>query len=173
MPGPCSGSSCLTRNLAGAIQSRSTGSPPVLPVVDVPGHSQGMHIQGAELYHHHHGCQFVQLGSPHGDPDGTKTVWTVWTGGLKKQHQLKAAHLALRQFQALISGHHVLILTDNVTTKAHIHRGGTHSRTLMRETGHLGHWVKWHLLFLRAEHISGISNIKADWLSRATVDHAE
>lgn len=60
----------------------------------------------------------------------------------------------------------VLILMDNIATKAHInHQGGTHSRSLMQEAEQLGLWVERHRPSLRAEHISGVKNVQADWLT--------
>lgn len=82
-------------------------------------------------------------------------------------------NLALRQLQDFMSGHHVLKLRDNVATKAHIYQQrGTHSRSLMKEAKQLGLWMERHLS-LRAEHISGVSNVQADWLGRAKVDQSE
>lgn len=83
--------------------------------------------------------------------------------------ELRVAHLALRHFQQPLSGHHVLLLMDNVTTKVHVNlQGGTRSRSLMHEAVDLSLWAEKHLLFLQAEHISRTSNIQTDWLSRAT-----
>lgn len=63
---------------------------------------------------------------------------------------------------------------ENVAIKAHINQeGGTHSQSLMTEMGKLGLWVKGHVLSIRAEYISGIANVQADWLSRMTLDHSE
>lgn len=42
--------------------------------------------------------------------------------------ELQAVHLALRHFWDAVTGQHVLILMDNVATKAYINReGGTRS----------------------------------------------
>uniref|UniRef100_A0A2D4KIK5 Reverse transcriptase RNase H-like domain-containing protein n=1 Tax=Micrurus paraensis TaxID=1970185 RepID=A0A2D4KIK5_9SAUR len=35
------------------------------------------------------------------------------------------------------------------------------------------HWVERHVASIRAEHISGDTNTKADWLSRAVIDQGE
>lgn len=88
--------------------------------------------------------------------------------------ELRAIHLALRHFHRLVTGCHVLVLTDNVAAKAHVNRqGGTRSRTLMAEAQLLGSWAERNLLSLRAEHISGVNNRQADFLSRSTIDHSE
>uniref|UniRef100_A0A2D4Q1N3 Reverse transcriptase RNase H-like domain-containing protein n=1 Tax=Micrurus surinamensis TaxID=129470 RepID=A0A2D4Q1N3_MICSU len=69
--------------------------------------------------------------------------------------ELRAIHLAFKWFQGKVSGHHVLILTDNVATKVHINcQGGTYSRALMWEAEQLGLWPEKHLS-IRVEHISG------------------
>lgn len=88
--------------------------------------------------------------------------------------ELRAVHLALKHFEAALEQKHVLILTDNVATKAHVNReGGTRSRSLMAESEALLAWAERHVLSLRAEHISGQDNIYADWLSRETLDESE
>lgn len=88
--------------------------------------------------------------------------------------ELRAARLVLQAFLPLVRGQHVLLLTDNTTTKAHINRqGGTRSRSLMLEAETLCHWAESHLLSLTADHIAGTDNVQADWLSRATVDPSE
>lgn len=88
--------------------------------------------------------------------------------------ELRAVTLALRSFAPRIRGQNVLVLTDNVTTKAHINRqGGTHSISLMQEAERLCLWSERNLSSIRAEHISGVDNTQADWLSRSTVDPGE
>lgn len=60
--------------------------------------------------------------------------------------ELRAAFLALCHFQWEIQGCHVLILTDNVATKAHINcQVGTWSRSLMAEAETLGRWAEKHI----------------------------
>ncbi|XP_032092319.1 LOW QUALITY PROTEIN: extracellular calcium-sensing receptor-like [Thamnophis elegans] len=88
--------------------------------------------------------------------------------------ELRAIHLALRHFKESVAGHHILVLTDNVAAKAHVNRqGGTHSKALRKEALRLGHWAERHLQSIRAEHISGMENQQADWLSKETVDNGE
>ncbi|XP_034260139.2 uncharacterized protein LOC132711049 [Pantherophis guttatus] len=88
--------------------------------------------------------------------------------------ELRAVHLALRHFQDILLHQHVLVLTDNVTTKAHINReGGTQSRSLLKEMDNLFSWVENHLVSVRAEHILGASNVRADWLSQTQLDPSE
>lgn len=80
----------------------------------------------------------------------------------------------LHQFQGSVSDKHVLVLTDNITAKAHINRQeGTRSKSLILEAKRLGLWAERHLQSLTAEHISGASNVQAGWLSRTAIDHSE
>lgn len=88
--------------------------------------------------------------------------------------ELQAVHLALRHFQTTIAGRHILILTDNMATKAHVnHEGGTCSKSLMTKAERLSSWVEKHTVFLRAEHILGFMNVQTDCLSRTPLDHLE
>lgn len=88
--------------------------------------------------------------------------------------ELRAIFLALWAFHQLISGFHVLVLMDNVTAKAHTNcLGGTRSQSLMLEAMRLGLWVERHLSSLKAEHISSVANVQADWLSCQHLDHVE
>lgn len=88
--------------------------------------------------------------------------------------ELWAVFIALRAFWPFFVSSHVLVLTDNVATKAHVNRqGGTRSRTLLLEAKKLGLWTEHHLVSLQVEHILGVSNVRVDWLSQQQIDHAE
>ncbi|KAK9400751.1 hypothetical protein NXF25_011465 [Crotalus adamanteus] len=88
--------------------------------------------------------------------------------------ELRAIHLALRQFSHIVTGRHVLVLTDNVAAKAHVNKeAGTQSSELMQEASALARWAEANVSSIRAEHISGETNTQADSLSRAKVDQAE
>lgn len=94
------------------------------------------------------------------------TTSTGWSFG--------RSNLALQHFKDSVEGQHILVLTDNVAVKAHINcQGGTHSKALRTEAMALGTWAEIHLHSIRAEHITGVGNHQADWLSRSTVDHGE
>lgn len=43
----------------------------------------------------------------------------------------------------------------------------------MQEAERLCLWAETHILSIRAEHILGVENVQADWLSRAPIDHSE
>ncbi|XP_058020134.1 uncharacterized protein LOC131188700 isoform X1 [Ahaetulla prasina] len=101
-----------------------------------------------------------------------------WSRGETKKSinwlELRAARLVLRHFRHCLRDRHVLLLTDNITVKAHINRqGGTRSRGLMAEADRLCRWAERNVISIRAEHIAGIDNVRADWLSRAPLDPAE
>lgn len=88
--------------------------------------------------------------------------------------ELCAIHLALRAFEDKVRDRHVLVRTDNVAAKAQVNLlGGTHSHRLIQEAERLGLWSERHLRSVRAIHVSGSANVRADHLSRSTVDHGE
>lgn len=88
--------------------------------------------------------------------------------------ELRAVYLVFRQFQGSLSGKHILVLMDNVATKAHINRqGGTKSKSLMLKARRLGLWAERHLGSLTAEHIFRVFNVQVDWLSWQAIDHSE
>lgn len=88
--------------------------------------------------------------------------------------KLRAVYLALLSFKRHVLGRDVLILTDNISAKAHINRlGGTRSKALMQESLRLGLWAEAHLTSLRADYIAGMENVCADSLSRNLIDQAE
>lgn len=88
--------------------------------------------------------------------------------------ELRAIRLALLHFQGRVTGAHILVRMDNTTAKAYLNRqGGTRSRTLMGEASRLFQWAERHVLSIRAEHLAGIHNIAADWLSRQQVADTE
>lgn len=88
--------------------------------------------------------------------------------------ELRAVHLALSHFKSAVAGHQVLVLTDNVTTKAHvICEGATQYKPLMDESARLLTWAERHVISLMAQHISGSTNVRADWLSRTQIDQLE
>lgn len=68
---------------------------------------------------------------------------------------------------------HVPVLIDSVAVKAHINwQGRTRSKSLILEAKRVGFWAEHHLCSFKAEHISGVANVQADWLSRQEIDHA-
>ncbi|XP_061466244.1 pleckstrin homology domain-containing family A member 7 isoform X3 [Rhineura floridana] len=101
-------------------------------------------------------------------------VQGVWSNTEQSQSinwlELKAVHLALCHFQSLFPLHHVLIRTDNMCVKSHLNRqGGTRSRPLQDLASLIFVWAEQHLQSLKAEHLRGIWNVTADWLSRQQV----
>lgn len=58
---------------------------------------------------------------------------------------------------------------DNMATKAHINqKGSTQSKTLMANTEWLMCSADKYILSMKAEHISGASNVQVDWLVSAS-----
>ncbi|KAI2657489.1 Transposon Ty3-G Gag-Pol polyprotein [Labeo rohita] len=87
----------------------------------------------------------------------------VWTG--PRLHwqinclELLAVLLALRRFQPLIQGKHVLVRSDNTATVAYInHHGGERSFRMSQLAHHLLLWSQHRLRSLRATHILGEAN---------------
>nr|XP_054606384.1 uncharacterized protein LOC129166858 [Nothobranchius furzeri] len=102
-----------------------------------------------------------------------RSVRGVWSRELWGTHinylELLAVFLALRRFLPFLSGHHVLVRTDNTTTVAYInHQGGLRSMRLHTLARRLILWCSRHLLSIRATHVPGVLNRGADLLSRGT-----
>ncbi|XP_061442163.1 uncharacterized protein LOC133365007 [Rhineura floridana] len=101
-------------------------------------------------------------------------VQGVWNTAEQTQNinwlELKAVHLALLHFQSLFHLDHAVIRTDNTCAKSHLNRqGGTRSRPLQSLASIIFDWAEQHLQSLKAEHLRGIWNFTADWLSRQQV----
>ena len=101
-----------------------------------------------------------------------------WSRALQQLHinflELSAVFLSLKHFLPLLSGHHVLVRTDNTTTVAYINRqGGLRSRTLHGLARKLILWSSAHFLSLRATHVPGTLNTGADLLSRGAPVYGE
>ena len=98
----------------------------------------------------------------------TKGVWSIPETKLHiNLLELKAVLLALRQFQAWVTGKIVLIATDNTTVVAYINKeGGMRSGALCALLWRIMAWCDKHAVTLRARHIPGRLNVVADKLSR-------
>lgn len=71
--------------------------------------------------------------------------------------------LAVLHFQSQVRGCPVLVRTDNIASKAHVNRkGGTHSRSLMKETSLLFHWAELNLASLKLKHLYGHCDSRLD-----------
>ena len=95
----------------------------------------------------------------------------VWNAQLKTAHinylELMAVFLALQRFEHLISGHHVLVRTDNTTTMCYVNKqGGLRSPRLHALARELTLWCHTRLASIRAVHVPGVLNRGADLLSR-------
>lgn len=99
--------------------------------------------------------------------DQAAGLWTGWVAHKSINYkELLAVGMALQSFGPRLEGKTVQILSDNITTVACINRFYSHST----ELGELAQavWVeahKWNIV-LRAKHLSGKNNYRADYLSR-------
>ena len=96
----------------------------------------------------------------------------TWTASSQAHHinflELKAVLLALQHFHQSVRGHHVIVMSDNMTVVGLVkNQGGTHSRELFTLTAELFQWADSHQVILSARHIPGHLNVIADRLSRS------
>ncbi|XDV44749.1 hypothetical protein PO909_012989 [Leuciscus waleckii] len=81
--------------------------------------------------------------------------------------EMLAVFQALKHFLPDLSGHHVLVPSDNTSVVSYInHKGGLHSRPLYKLARQILLWARGKLLLLRAMYIPGYLNQGADILSR-------
>lgn len=101
----------------------------------------------------------------------------VWTEKESHMHinllELRAIYLALTHLSHLLKGRHVLIRTDNISAKAYVNKQGGSKSLLNKEALKIMQWAEANVLSMRAEHVQGIVNIQADWLSRTRIQEAE
>ena len=102
---------------------------------------------------------------------GQQETGGIWSSTSPDLHinflELKAVLLALQHFEQLVQGHHVIVMSDNMTAVGHIkNQGGTHSRQLFALTAEIFQWADSHHVVLSARHIPGHLNVIADRLSR-------
>ena len=95
----------------------------------------------------------------------------LWTPQMLKHHinflELMAVFLALKKFEPLILGCHVLVRTDNTTALYYINKqGGLSSRPLDQLARRMTLWCERRLKSIRACHVPGLQNGGADLLSR-------
>ena len=82
--------------------------------------------------------------------------------------ELKVVSLALRSFKDQCQNQTVLVATDNSTVVAYINKqGGTHSAEMCALLWKIMTWCHHYQITLKARHIPGCLNVKADLLSRS------
>ena len=126
--------------------------------------------QGGDISHArspHHGRRPHWMGRR---PEGADSQGT-WSPALRTMHinhlGLMAVLLALKRFEPLVRGCHVLIRTDNTATIYYINKqGGLVSPTLDALARELTLWCNSRLESIRASHVAGRQNSGADLLSR-------
>uniref|UniRef100_UPI0037E7B013 uncharacterized protein n=1 Tax=Semicossyphus pulcher TaxID=241346 RepID=UPI0037E7B013 len=110
-------------------------------------------------------------------PSGWGAVWQrravrgLWSAQEAAEHinvlELRAIHLALRNFLPYLRGRHVLIRSDNKSAVYHVNgQGGTRSTQSLHVAQQLLVWAFPHLSSLRAMYLPGPQNVVADFLSR-------
>ena len=122
------------------------------------------------------------------ESDASTTGWGasyqgVQTGGPWDQREaqmhinwleLKAAFLALQTFAAKWTNVHILLLLDNRTAIALINKKGSpHSKPLSDLAVQLWEWCLAKSITVRAEHIPGVENVRADQESRRRPDPSD
>ena len=85
----------------------------------------------------------------------------LWAPAMKKFHinylELMAIYLALKQFEPLLLGCHVLIKTDNTAALYYLNKqGGLSSRTLDQLAREITLWCLPRLRSIRASHVPGL-----------------
>ena len=95
----------------------------------------------------------------------------VWPPALKGAHinllEMKAVHMALLSFQAVLSGKAVLLCTDNTTVACYLNKqGGARSSLLSTGAEDILLLCQDKHISIRARHVPGKLNILADVLSR-------
>ena len=100
-----------------------------------------------------------------------RTARGLWTQAMLEYHinylELMAIYLALKYFEPLLLGCHVLVRTDNTAALYYLNKqGGLSSRALDQLAREMTLWCLPRLRSIRASHIPGIQNGGADLLSR-------
>ena len=88
--------------------------------------------------------------------------------------ELLAPFLALKAFLSGQGPISVLLCMDNITAIAFLNRvGGTHSLPLSKLAVEIWEWCIERKFIIHAEHLPGVENIRADWLSRHLRDSSD
>ncbi len=105
---------------------------------------------------------------PLGSGRGPRLLWHI------NCLELRAVHLALRQFRPLLLGKHVLVGMDNSAAVLYINRlRGIRSHRMSQLAHHLLLWSQTQLKSLHAVHIPGNLNRAADALSQQLTSPGE
>ena len=107
-----------------------------------------------------------------------RSVSGEWRGDLLHEHinflELMAVFLALQHFESFLLGHHVLVRTDNMTTRFYISKqGGLRSDRLNGLARTITLWAHERFLSLSSEFVPGLLNSGADLLSRGEPRYAD
>ena len=88
--------------------------------------------------------------------------------------EMMAAFFAIKAFAKECQQISILLLTDNISVVAHINRmGGTKSLQLTSQVKDLWEWCLQRQLTVTAQHLPGLENVTADYLSRHLTDRTD
>jgi hypothetical protein len=106
--------------------------------------------------------------------DEARGFWLAREANMSSNgRELKAVLLSVKAAISHLAGHIVLVETDNKVTMAYINHMGGRSRFLHSMARELWLLCHQHSILLQAVHRPGKVNLRADRLSRWTVDHTD
>ena len=122
------------------------------------------------------------------ETDASKRGWGascqgVMTGGCWSKEEadlhinvleMMAAFFAIQAFTKQLQGVRILLRTDNISVVAHVnHMGGTRSPQLIALVKELWAWCLHRKTTVIAQHLPGLENVTADFLSRHISDRTD
>ena len=101
-----------------------------------------------------------------------------WSQSERAQHinllEMQAAFFAIKAFAKNRQGISILIRSDNQSVVAHINKmGGTRSPRLTAQVKELWSWCLQRQISVQAQHLPGVENVMADYLSRHLMDRTD
>ena len=88
--------------------------------------------------------------------------------------EMMAAFFAIKAFAKECQQITILLLTDNISVVAHINKmGGTKSQLLTSQVKDLWAWCLQRQISVTAQHLPGLDNVTADYLSRHLTDRTD
>ena len=88
--------------------------------------------------------------------------------------EMLAALYGIKTFAKDRSHVHILLLSDNVTVVTYInHPGGTRSKLLVQLVKVLWEWCLERHIIITAQHLPGLQNVQADFMSRHLTDRTD
>ena len=88
--------------------------------------------------------------------------------------EMMAAFFAIKAFAKNCRQISILLLTDNISVVAHVNKmGGTKSTLLTSQVKDLWAWCLQREITVTAQHLPGLENVTADYLSRHLSDRTD